>query len=374
MTEARRRRCMDLLRQILSEPTAPFVEDRVLGFVRHFAAERGLRCSSDRYGNLLVTRSRVLPKRGVVIVAHADHPGFIARRMATGGGLLADWHGWVEPEYFVGTPVRFHPAEGGSVRGMIRKIVKIDRTDTRQRVQQVLVEVDREVPVGSPGSWDLPAFRQRGRRIEALGCDDVAGLGAALAALDLLATEQPRHNAALLVTRAEEAGLVGTSAAAFSQALPSSCMFLSIECSQAHLDAPQGAGPIVRVGDRASVFDPDLTDWLCRIAGQITKADNRFRWQRKLMAGGTCEASVFRAAGYTAAGMCVPLGHYHNRDVAHKKIAVEYIDQEDWLGLVRLIAAVAASCPDVTMTASLARHFRGWLKRYGRLLKDPLGE
>jgi putative aminopeptidase FrvX len=363
---------MDLLWQILSEPTAPFVEHRVLGFVRDFAAKRGLRCSSDRYGNLLVTRARVLPRRGVVIVAHADHPGFIARRMVGRGRLLADWHGGVEAEYFVGTRVRFHPAEGRVARGVIREIVKIDRTDTRQRVQQVLVEVRREVPAGSPGSWDLPAFRRKGRRIEALGCDDVAGLGAALAALDLLATEQTRHDAGLLVTRAEEAGLVGISAAAFAHSLPVGASFVSVECSQAQPEAPQGAGPIVRVGDRVSVFDPDLTDWLCRIAGQIAKGDKVFRWQRKLMAGGTCEASVLRAAGYRATGMCVPLGHYHNRDTARKQIASEYIDRDDWLGLVRLIAAVAASSPDVATAAPLAKHFGGWLNRYKTLLKDPL--
>ncbi len=363
---------MDLLRGILSRPTAPFVEDRVLRFVRDFARQRGLRCSSDRYGNLLVTRSRVLPRRGVIIVAHADHPGFIARRMPGKGRLLADWHGGVEAEYFVGTRVRFHPADGPPVRGVIRKIVEIDRTDTRQRVQRVLVEVDRDVPAGSPGGWDLPAFRRRGRRIEALGCDDVAGLAAALAALDLLAAERVRHDAALLVTRAEEAGLVGISAAAFTHALPAGAAFVSIECSQTQPEAPQGAGPIVRAGDRVSVFDPNLTDWLCRIAGLIAKGDTKFRWQRKLMAGGTCEASVLRAAGYRAAGMCVPLGHYHNRDTAHKKIAAEYIDREDWLGLVRLIAAVAVSSPDVATAAALAKHFQDWLNRYKPLLRDPL--
>jgi putative aminopeptidase FrvX len=363
---------MNLLRQILSRPTAPFVEHRVLQFVEEFARQRGLRRSADRYGNLLVTRSRTLPKRPVVIVAHADHPGFIGRRMLSKGRLLADWHGGVEPEYFVGTQVRFHPAEGRPVRGVIREIVEIDRTDTRQRVQRVLVDVARDVPAGSPGSWDLSAFRRTGRRIEALGCDDVAGLAAALAALDLLADESLRHNAALLVTRAEEAGLVGTSAAAFARILPAGAAFLSIECSQALPEAPQGGGPIVRIGDRVSVFDPDLTDWLCRIAGQISKADKRFRWQRKLMAGGTCEASVFRAAGYRAAGMCVPLGHYHNRDTARKKIAAEYIDREDWLGLVRLIAAAAILSPDTATPAPLARHFKGWLNRYKPLLKDPL--
>jgi putative aminopeptidase FrvX len=371
MSKANSQRCLDLLQAMLNLPTAPFVEGQVLQFVRDFVRQRKLHCVADRFGNLLVSRSRRLPRRPVIIVAHADHPGFIARRMRDRRHLLADWHGGVEAEYFVGTPVRFHAAEGKPVRGVIREITEIDRTDTRQRVQQVLVEVGRDVPVGSPGSWDLPAWRQIGRRIEALGCDDVAGLAAGLAALDLLAEGSLRHHAAVLVTRAEEAGLIGASAAAFAQDLPRDAAFVSIECSQMQPEAPQRAGPIVRVGDRMSVFDPDLTDHLCRIAAQIARTDGEFHWQRKLMPGGTCEASVFRSAGYRAAGLCIPLGHYHNRDAKRKTIAAEFIDRQDWLGLVRLIAAAALS-PDGATAEPLAGRFREWLNRYQPLLKDPL--
>lgn len=373
MSKARRQHCLDLLQGILSVPTAPFVEHRMLQHVRDFARQRGLHCTADRFGNLLLTRTATLAKRPVIIVAHADHPGFIARKMLGKGHLLADWHGGVEKEYFVGTRVRFQPPEGKPIRGVIRQIIEIDKNDTRQRIQQVRVDVAGDVPPGTPGSWDLAAFRMKNRRIEALACDDIAGLAAALAALDLLAQESVRHNAAVLVTRAEEAGLVGASAAAFGRIVPPDAAFVSIECSMALPEAPQRAGPIVRVGDRLSIFDPDLTDWLCRTATEIATADPAFVWQRKLMSGGTCEASVFRAAGYRATGLCVPLGNYHNRDMKRKKIAVEFIDREDWLSLVRLIAAAAAISPRGATTAPLAGRFRQWLDRYRPLLKDPLG-
>lgn len=373
MSKPRRHHCMDLLESLLSLPTAPFVEQHVLAFVQEFARVRKLHCRADLFGNLLLSRGKTLPRRPLVIVAHADHPGFIARTMQGKGQLLADWHGGVENEYFVGTRVRFHPPEGRPVRGVIREIV-IDTTDLRQRVQQVLVEVRQDVPAGCPGGWDLPAFREKDRRIEALGCDDVAGLAAALAAFDVLAEGSVRHNAAVLVTRAEEAGLIGASAAAFAHLLPAGAAFLSIECSQAQPEAPQQAGPVVRIGDRASIFDPDLSDWLCRLAGQIADADKNFAWQRKLMPGGMCEASVFRAAGYRASGLCVPLGNYHNRNTKRGKIAVEYIDREDWLGLVRLIAAAAAGSPRGATTKPLASRLREWLDRYKPLLKDPLAK
>ena len=44
------------------------------------------------------------------------------------------------------------------------------------------------------------------------------------------------------------------------------------------------------------------------------------------MPGGTCEATVYDAYGYTAAAVCIPLGNYHNMDRGKKKIGPEYID------------------------------------------------
>jgi endoglucanase len=130
----------------------------------------------------------------------------------------------------------------------------------------------------------------------------------------------------------------------------------------------------VRIGDRTSIFDPDLSDWLGRTADQLSRQDDSFRWQRKLMPGGTCEASVFRAAGYRATGLCVALGNYHNRDVKRGRIAPEYIDRDDWLGLVRLIAAAGASSPSTATVRPLARRFRELLKEHRPLLRNPLSQ
>ena len=362
-----------MLERILSLPTAPFVEGHVLDFVRQFAHQRSLHCRADRFGNLVVSRTPTLPERPIIIVAHADHPGFIAREMLNKHLLSADWHGGVEAEYFVGTRVRFHAGLDGGIVGTVRA-VQIDRTDSRRRVQRVTVEVRQEVPAGSPGTWDLPLFAMKGRIIHAARVDDIAGLGAALAAFDLLAEHNVRHQAAVLVTRAEEAGLIGASAAAFAHLLPRESIIVSIECSQMQPEAPQKAGPIVRVGDRASQFDPDLGDWLCRLAAEIAGHDKSFLWQRKLMPGGTCEASVFQTAGYRAAGLCIPLGNYHNRNAKRKRIEAETIDRQDWLGLVRLTAAVAASSPAMATLRPLARRFRELVSRYRPLLRDPLAQ
>jgi len=76
-------------------------------------------------------------------------------------------------------------------------------------------------------------------------------------------------------------------------------------------------------------------------AAALAKADKRFVYQRALMPGGTCEATVYDLYGYTAASVCVALGNYHNMDVQAKKIGPEYIDVGDWEGMVKLFVRVA---------------------------------
>src|SRR5690606_37731588 len=99
---------------------------------------------------------------------------------------------------------------------------------------------------------------------------------------------------------------------------------IALENSRAFPDSPIHAGPIVRVGDRVSVFSPELTGAVAQVAqtiagGPATPTASQkqsdmptWKWQRKLMAGGACEASVFCAMGYQATCVCLPLGNYHN--------------------------------------------------------------
>jgi endoglucanase len=87
------------------------------------------------------------------------------------------------------------------------------------------------------------------------------------------------------------------------------------------------------VGDRTSVFDDALSRWIGRVGTALAR-DGRFRWQRKLMDGGTCESTAYQLFGYRCAGMCLPLGNYHNMS-ERGRIAVESIRLSDLVGLVR---------------------------------------
>ena len=98
-----------------------------------------------------------------------------------------------------------------------------------------------------------------------------------------------------------------------------------------------GEGVIVRVGDRTEIFCRQATAGLMRLATQ-----NDIPVQRLLMSGGTCEATAYQVYGYSAAGLCVALGNYHNCG-PEEQIAAEFVSLADVNALVRLCVAAARS-------------------------------
>jgi putative aminopeptidase FrvX len=145
-----------------------------------------------------------------------------------------------------------------------------------------------------------------------------------------------------LFTRAEEVGFLGAIEAVRLGTVPPGASVLSLECSKALPSARQGDGVIVRVGDRMSIFDPGLTESLRTAADTLVRRDGSFRYQRKLMDGGACEATAFCASGFRASGLAVPLGNYHNASDDGAGIAPEHVVVDDWLAEVALLVELGA--------------------------------
>jgi endoglucanase len=271
-----------------------------------------------------------------------DHPGFVAERMLDDRTLAAAFRGWVHIDYVRGTKVRFFDGKR-EVPGVVTEATSTshDRLTVPERVK---VRVGASVSPGSPGMFDQGAARLKGGKLYSRGCDDQAGAASALAMLDELHKRPPRVPVAVLLTRAEEEGFIGAIAAAMKpKLLRKSDRVISIECSAVQPYAQQGNGVIIRIGDKTSVFNSDLSYFITYQAGELAKHDKSFKFQRALMPGGTCEATVFDIYGFIAAAVCVPLGNYHNMDRERKRIGPEYIDVADWRNMVKLFVHVVRS-------------------------------
>jgi endoglucanase len=373
-------RVLAIAAHTMSRPTAPYREGEVIAWVREFAARcPGIALRTDAHGNLELRRRGVRATAApLVLGAHMDHPGFRALRSTRApGGFRVDalFLGGVRPEYFAGAKARFHTGGDG-----VAARVDSARPDRKTGELRVRLTARAPVPAGAFGTWDLPGFR-RSRRdpdlLETRAADDLAGVAAILAVLELADRIDPKRRVDVrgLLTRGEEVGFVGAIAAARSGTLPQGARIVAIEASRALPNAPQGAGPILRVGDRTSVFDDGLTRWLGRVAAELAgpKGD-RFAWQRKLMDGGTCESTAYQLYGYRCAALCVPLGNYHNMS-ERGRIAVESIRLRDLVGLVRFFEGMIqrdADCPRAGVADPLHARLDARFRRARReLARDP---
>jgi putative aminopeptidase FrvX len=344
-SEIRRNSVLRMAERTLSCPTAPYREGEVISWVREFAAERPhLRLREDPDGNLELRRVGVRASRSpLVLAAHMDHPGFRAvrstKRRGGGNRVEALFLGGVPLASFAGSRARFYTPDG-TIRARVEKA----RLDPRSGEKRVVLSAARAVPRGAYGIWDLPLFRFTRRRdlIEACAVDDLAGLSGILCLLDAVdrIDRTRRADVRAVFTRAEEVGFVGALSIARNRRLPKASRIVAIEASMALPDAPQGGGPIVRVGDRTSVFDDPLTRAISAVGQKLAgPKGTAFAWQRKLMDGGTCESTAYQRFGYACTGMCLPLGNYHNVG-REGRITPESILLSDLVGMVRFFEAL----------------------------------
>lgn len=353
---------MKILKELCSVPTAPFVEDRVVAYIERFVqARQKLALTRDRHGNLLVELPSKKKSPRWVFAAHMDHPGLVTRGMIDKKTVDADFRGWVLADLVVGAKVRFFDQDN-EIPGTI-----IHATPDKKggRAVRVRVRVNQPVASNIAGMFDQGQGRIEGDRFLSRVCDDLAGAAAALAMLDELHRRPPIAPVAVLLTRAEEEGFVGAIAASIRpELLRKSDRLVAIECSAVQPYAPQGNGPIIRVGDRTSIFNSALTYFLTQQADLLAKKSKSFRYQRALMPGGTCESTVYDVYGFHAAAICIALGNYHNMDREKKKIAPEYIDVNDWKNMVKLFSAIARTGHTYTgnhqaLRARLEKRFAG---------------
>lgn len=322
-------------------PTTSGREHRVVEWVERWAARRPeITVKKDRAGNLLLTLEGRKHREPVIATAHMDHPGFVIESLDR-RTLHARFMGGVMAGYFPGAAVEFFDANDETVPGRVEEHDAETSTTAIRLARSVTM-----LQPGDVGRWRFSSrsIGLRGGRLRAPACDDLAGVAAALSALDQARKKPDLAHFGVLLTRAEEEGFIGAIAACKLGTIPSAARLLSIETSRAFPDSPIGGGPVVRVGDLSSIFDHSLTNALTQVV-----RDRAIPHQRKLMAGGSCEATAFGAYGYRATGLCLPLGNYHNMvdidgvraGTAAARLGPEEISLADYDGLVSLMLAAA---------------------------------
>lgn len=328
-----------LLERVASPPTAPYHEWRALDAISAELRALGLAVENDRYGQLFAHLGNGTAKRSLVFVAHTDHPGFEIVE-ANGSRGLARFRGGIDPTYFQGSfPLIVHRdgvTDGHRAQGLgyVSDPVLPDWSAGRCEIR-----AERDLAVGDWAVLDMPAFERRGRELHLRSADDLAGCALIIAMLDALREETRAFDVHAVFTRAEESGLFGARLIAEDGRIQKDAYVVSVEASNSRY-APAGAGIVVRTGDYHNTFSNEAERYL-RVA-QERIAERGIAAQRRLLPGGTCEASAFVRLGWVATGLALPNTGYHNAG-AGGDLVPEMIRIEDVLSGIALAAEAAVA-------------------------------
>ena len=332
--------------ELTALPTVSGREESVIRWVTDWVRRRDdLRIKPDASGNLFITQKRRSAKRPLLVTAHLDHPGFVVTANRGPGASTVEFRGGVKEPYFNEANLHFFVA--GKVQS-----AKLE-SFAHHKGTGAIRSRSKEIPVGSIGRWAFPkkSLGVRGDFLHAAGCDDLAGVAAAISFIDRARKGKGLGHVGVMLTRAEEVGFVGALAACANGSIPADARLICLETSRSFAESPVGGGPIVRVGDALSVFSPELTNRLSSIARSKGGA---LTWQRKLMPGGACEATAFSANGYESTCICLPLGNYHNMGNLDEveagggeaKPKPEFSALADHAGLIDLLMLAARNLDD----------------------------
>ena len=348
-----------LLLELTSLPTAAGHEGRVQAFLDGWLARRSksLQWKRDRAGNLLIRRRNPSRKAPILITAHLDHPAFLVTSVED-RDITLEFRGGVQDPYFENAKIEIFDRNDAVHRARITSLDK-----DAKPFKTVTARLSRrpgDMAPGDIGRWAFARPEIRSGRLKTNACDDLAAAAAALVAFDRIRKRKGCEHVGLLFTVAEEVGFVGAIEVA-KNALSSrgglitkSARLICLENSRSFPESPIGGGPIVRVGDRISVFSPELTNTISQICQDAAKKDPDFKWQRRLMPGGACEATAFATYGFQSTCLCLPLGNYHNMadidgvaaGVRPARVAREEIAMADFHGMVRMLELVASRLDD----------------------------
>jgi putative aminopeptidase FrvX len=381
-----------LLNEILSQPTAPFREHLVAEVAVSQLQRRQIPYFVDPAGNIVIGVASARDYRALlrdpddeplrILAAHMDHPGFHGARWLDNRRLRISWHGGSPLKHLSGARVWLATREGVFGHGQIRK-PKLHKSGFYMETAEIQLENPAQIrrfrarEIFGGLAFRAPVW-QSGKRLYTKAADDLVGVFAILetAFVAYKRGRKDRPPFIGLLTRAEEVGFVGAIAhfelGWLSNAKRNS-IFVSLEASRTLPNAVLGKGPIVRLGDRRTVYQADYLKVLSDVANRVLPG----RHQQRIMDGGACEAAAATIWGLPAIGITVPLGNYHNQGfeggqdcTAPGGPAPEFIHVDDIKGLLVLCRALVRpglNWPDPWQQQKV--RLKKNAARYGKLLK-----
>ena len=322
MSPAQKKFLIDLL----SQPTAPFREQLIAAQAIDFLTRNGIVHFTDPVGNIVIGVSsateykRLLQKHEQepvrLFMAHMDHPGFHGQRWLSDKRLLVKWHGGTPVKHVTGATVYLADDNGRFAEGKLSKVKLVKGRWAMDSAEVVLTSALEKKPAVKSvfGSFQFrkPVWQQ-GKKLYTNAADDLGGVYTILQMARTLSRRKTATPFVGLLTRGEEVGFVGA-IGHFELG------WLTKRKREVICHQPRS---ITHVASQPRLEKARWFAWVID-ARYLTPMRSRYclMWQRKvlpgkhqkrIMDGGSCEATAATIYGLTTIGITLPLGNYHNQ-------------------------------------------------------------
>jgi putative aminopeptidase FrvX len=332
-----------LTKRLFTQPTAPFRESFVLAEIKSILEENKIPYFEDSVGQIIAGVSntqKLKSKTHVAFFAHTDHPGFIIDKKISQKNnqtrYKATWYGGAPFHQMEGKPVRIFSDQ--SATKFTKGTIKNFKPGNHREGIPFEIETVKELKTKNNfGAFNFDGYKYKKGFVHTKCADDLAGCVMALGAL--IDVQKLKTPAIAVFTRAEEVGFVGCLHMIKSKVIPLNTMVVSLEASRTLPGALLGEGPVIRLGDASTLFDSNFSLFIQKQAQELKAKDPKFKFQKRIMDGGSCEATALSQFGYKTMGLAVPLKNYHNQGT--KGPAPEIIHLEDAENGRKLLTQVA---------------------------------
>ncbi|MFZ4572896.1 MAG: hypothetical protein ACOYN0_00780 [Phycisphaerales bacterium] len=310
--------------------TAPAHEAAAVEFVKDWARARPwAQVRLDLTGNVQVRPVREHKGNPIYLCAHLDHPGFVVEHLRGPAAELL-WRGTVGG----GIAPRTGVVTARGVPGVLGEV--LDATPGSVRLA---ADFDGPLSVGEVVGFDVGPGRVEDASVLGPACDDMAGVAVCLGVLEALRESRDAPCLRVLLTRAEEIGMLGAIGACRAAVLGECARVLCVDARE----ASAGGGIAVAPGG-AKALERALLD-----RGAFLHHDAPID---------RTEAGVFAAFGHEAAAVLFPVQGVHN--ISADGVCAERVAIDDLAALRRVLVDSVCAAPRKTRRGEYSDHWDKW--------------